>query len=91
MRRKSFADFAAFITKPVKPSALFDVLVAMFRRAAHAGAAAQARRPKALFDPEMGQKHPLRILLAEDNATNQKLALRLLARWLPGGRGRQRP
>ncbi|MEO7761407.1 MAG: ATP-binding protein [Casimicrobiaceae bacterium] len=34
---------------------------------------------KATIDPQLASRHPLRILLAEDNVVNQKLALRLLS------------
>jgi CheY-like chemotaxis protein len=71
--------FAAFLTKPIKPSSLFDALVSIFT-----GQPTRARRREAgggpQFDSQMGQHWPLHILLAEDNATNQKLALRILAR-----------
>jgi CheY-like chemotaxis protein len=78
-RRELGADsveFVAHLTKPIKPSRLFDAL---------AGALAgqltrvEKRAPSRLeLDPGMAQRHPLRILLAEDNIVNQKLALRLL-------------
>ncbi|MBN1453428.1 MAG: GAF domain-containing protein [Anaerolineales bacterium] len=68
--------FAAYLTKPLKPSALFDALAGIFAQQPVAVPKTDTAKPA--LDPEMAKKHPLRILLAEDNQVNQKLALRLL-------------
>jgi PAS domain S-box-containing protein len=68
-------DIAAYLTKPLKPSGLFDALAGIFARNV---VVAKAEPFRATVDADLGRKHPLRILLAEDNAVNQKLALRLL-------------
>jgi signal transduction histidine kinase/CheY-like chemotaxis protein len=72
-------QFAAYLNKPIKPSQLFDVLIGIFTgKQIHTRPARETDKPA--FDAQMGARLPLRILLAEDNATNQKLALRILAR-----------
>ena len=67
--------FAAYLAKPVRQSQLFDTLANLFAQHTQPKAAAPV---KARIDGEMAARHPLRILLAEDNVVNQKLALRLL-------------
>jgi CheY-like chemotaxis protein len=69
----------AVLTKPVKPSALHDALVSVLAKAAGSGASAARGPERPAVDPELASRHPLSILLAEDNGVNQKLALRLLA------------
>ncbi len=71
--------FAAYLTKPVKQGQLMEAL-----------AAALAKQPetvrvsphpqRAVMDAELGRRCPQRILLAEDNVVNQKVALQILQR-----------
>ena len=69
--------FAAALAKPLRQSQLFDTLVTIFAPAV--ATKVKPRTPgKPQSDPDMAKHHPLRILLAEDNLVNQKLATRLL-------------
>jgi GAF domain-containing protein/CheY-like chemotaxis protein len=69
--------FAAFLSKPVHQSQLFDTLVTIVAREVATAATATAPA-RSRIDAGMAAQHPLRILLAEDNVVNQKLALRFL-------------
>ncbi len=69
--------FAAYLAKPLRQSQLFDTLVTVFAPKSPVKAA-PGRPRKVQADPDMARRHPLRILLAEDNLVNQKLATRLL-------------
>jgi signal transduction histidine kinase/DNA-binding response OmpR family regulator len=68
--------FAATLAKPLRQSQLFDTLVSLLSHDAAPRPTAAPVKPR--MDPEMAKRHPLRILLAEDNVVNQKLAMRLL-------------
>jgi signal transduction histidine kinase/CheY-like chemotaxis protein len=72
-------DFAAVLTRPIKPSSLYDALAEIFAREAQALPRREVER-KPQFDRSMGQRLPLRILIAEDNVINQQVALSFLER-----------
>jgi len=78
--------FNAALTKPVKPSQLFDLIVGTFKEA-EAAASAPAQTPVPVAIPvrvmpttaEGKSGSSVRVLLAEDNAVNQKVATHMLA------------
>ncbi len=73
------ALFAAFLTKPAKPSQIFDVLVALLREETPTRkATAQPFPPHAPVNGAAARNE--RILLAEDNAVNQRVALMMLGK-----------
>ena len=69
--------FAVYLAKPIRPSALFDALMTVLAQQPQRPARPATARTQ--DGAQMASAHPLRILLAEDNAVNQKLALRLLS------------
>ncbi|HEY3063702.1 MAG TPA: response regulator, partial [Chloroflexota bacterium] len=71
--------FAAQLAKPLKPSQLYDALLGIF--AGQAPLTRTAPDGPLGLDPHMAQRLPLRILVAEDNTVNQKLALRILGQF----------
>jgi CheY-like chemotaxis protein len=72
------ANFSAFLTKPVKQSSLYNAVVGAL--------SLQDVKTKRViptevqFDSQLAVRYPMKILVAEDNAVNQKLALRILDR-----------
>ncbi len=67
---------SAYVAKPIRPSVLRQTLVNVLGSEAQLQSAAA----KPIIDATLGSRFPLRILLAEDNAVNQKVALHILKR-----------
>jgi len=69
-------QFAAVLSKPVKPSLLYDTLLSTFTGGSHRRSRAIARP----IDESTGIRQPLRVLLVEDNPVNQLVATRMCAK-----------
>ena len=69
------AAFASCLTKPIKPTQLYETFVRVLsgKRFAPGQSPGPAR-----LDPTLADRLPLRVLLCDDNVVNQKVALRLL-------------
>ncbi len=70
--------FTTMLTKPIKQSQLYNVLTQVFSTLPHLP---EAQVTTSLFDPSLGQRLPLRILMAEDLVINQKLLHLLLGKF----------
>ncbi|MFP4122194.1 MAG: PAS domain S-box protein [Coleofasciculus sp.] len=71
-------NFAAFLTKPIKQSQLYNVFVAILGR--RRISVRPGDRSSGRLEAEFAQRLPLRILLVEDVAVNQKVARQMLQR-----------
>ncbi|MFB2968676.1 response regulator [Aerosakkonema sp. BLCC-F183] len=69
-------DFAAFLTKPIKQSHLYNVLSHVLGEQPQQIKASRPIWPQ--INAHLVEELPLRILLVEDNQVNQKVALHLL-------------
>ncbi|MFZ0454332.1 MAG: PAS domain-containing protein [Ignavibacteriaceae bacterium] len=76
-RNINLTYFAAALTKPIKFSQLHSALLTVLKK--NTGSVKKQRDINSMqFDSGIGEHYPLKILLAEDNKVNQKVALRFL-------------
>jgi two-component system, sensor histidine kinase and response regulator len=68
-------EFAVRLMKPIKQTELFNALSTAL---GNIHTVTKALRSNRIYDPTMAVRWPLRILIAEDNAINQKVAQRVL-------------
>jgi PAS domain S-box-containing protein len=80
-KKEGLAEFrnlnlSAFISKPIKYSQLYECLISVLSLKDKTQSEKLKIHP--MIDFELGHKRPLRILLAEDNVVNQKVAVKIL-------------
>ncbi|MBF0399077.1 MAG: response regulator, partial [Desulfobacterales bacterium] len=76
--RMEKAGFSAYLTKPIKRSQFFDCLLMVLGKSHDEKLLEQKPKLVTQYTLSTVNKHKIRILLAEDNIVNQKLALRFL-------------
>jgi two-component system, sensor histidine kinase and response regulator len=76
--RMKAIGFSAYLTKPIKESKLYDCLVTALSDARGPAADGGANRLITRYTPTQRDHSKARILVAEDNAVNQKVAIRIL-------------
>lgn len=70
--REGDVKFSAFMSKPIKPSTLFETIYGVL---VEQPISKRTESKSAVFETDLAERHPLHILLAEDNKVNQKVAL----------------
>jgi len=65
-------NLAAILTKPIKPAQLYNALVSIL---SGQPVSVVGRKSRKVYDPTLAERSPLRILVAEDNTVNQRLAI----------------
>ena len=88
-KRMQDVGFAAYLVKPVHPSILMDALATAWSarltgqplQLITRHSLAEARAEKKTAEPEAATAERVRVLVAEDNPVNQKLAIRMLEKF----------
>jgi CheY-like chemotaxis protein len=74
-------DFDAVLSKPIRQEALFDALVGVLNLKPAPAKEHGADKREHVFDAGLAKRLPLRILLVDDNAMNQRVAGRMLGKF----------